>query len=207
MNIGVISLQHDAPTYERHQPRGIGEIVILPVLPLIRAGGDAKRCGGIRPPWCPCTQGQSMNITLEGVGPERRQMHPVVATSDSDRHHRLDARPTRYGGPRGSTIMLVVRGIPDRQGRVTPKDNASQLLPPSCERKASGLVPQKSSQGLQHRQSPTRSGCRPWAIRSCPTYPRYPHYGRVPHRYRPGGAGDIGYTARVLTLHSEGMGF
>jgi hypothetical protein len=43
----------------------------------------------------------------------------------------------------GSTIILVVRGMPTGQGMVTPNDKVCHVLPPSRERKASGLVPTK----------------------------------------------------------------
>src|SRR5207237_10362317 len=68
-DIGVISLQHDATTVRAViRLVELGEIVILPVLPLIRAGGDVKRRGGINGRRLPRAQGQSMNIALEGVG-------------------------------------------------------------------------------------------------------------------------------------------
>ena len=44
---------------------------------------------------------------------------------------------------RGSTMMLVVRGVPMGQSMLTPMSSLSQDLPPSRERKPSGRVPAK----------------------------------------------------------------
>src|SRR5215475_14522781 len=108
----------------------------------------------------------------------------------------------------GSTIMLVVRGMPIGQGRVTPNDSASQFLPPSCERKASGLVPTKIVSGssastvtdqiwMPSMGDSSFSHVLPVSsLRYSPT--------SVPARMR---WGLSGYTAKARTLHSEGMGF
>jgi len=98
-------------------------------------------------------------------------MHPVC------RHHRdlidtidLECRPTRYGGLVGP-IMLVRARIPIGQGRVTPKDNASQLCHRSCERKASGLVPTKIVSGSAASTVTDQIWMPSMAIRSCPRTP------------------------------------
>ena len=108
---------------------------------------------------------------------------------------------------RGSTITLVVRGMPTGQGMVTPRLNSSQVFPPSRERNASGRVPAnivsgsvgstvtdqiwRSSIGeFNFSQVPALSSLRkmPWS---------------VPARMR---WGSSGYTDSALMLDSEGMG-
>ena len=95
----------------------LGEIVILPVLPLIRAGGDAKRRGGIDRRRLPRAQGQSMNIALEGIGSEGGQMHPVIATIATLVHAvHLDTGPDD----------AVVSGVHNHVGRARDADRAGQ---------------------------------------------------------------------------------
>ena len=49
---------------------------------------------------------------------------------------------------RGSTMMLVVRGVPMGHSMFTPMSSFCQDLPPSRERKPSGRVPAKMVSGL-----------------------------------------------------------
>ncbi len=55
------------------------EIVIVPTLPLIRARSDPKRTGGIDGCRRTRTQGQAVNIAVEGVWSKVGKMDPGVA--------------------------------------------------------------------------------------------------------------------------------
>src|SRR5438093_6396123 len=94
-DVGVIGLEHDAPAI-RAVIGGIelGEIMVVPVLPLVRAGGDAKGRSGIDGRLLARTQGHAVNIAMEGVGPEGRQMEPAVTAIATLVHPiHLDAGP------------------------------------------------------------------------------------------------------------------
>src|SRR5215831_8630928 len=72
----------------------LGEIMILPVLPLIHARGDTKRRGGIDRRLLARTQGQTVNIAMEGVRTEGGQMKPAVSAIATLVHPiHLDASP------------------------------------------------------------------------------------------------------------------
>src|SRR6266850_4946730 len=72
----------------------LGEIMVLPTLPLVRAGGNPKGCGGVDRCRGTHPQRQPMNVALEGVRAEGWEMTPGVAAIETLVHAiDLDARP------------------------------------------------------------------------------------------------------------------
>src|SRR5215813_5331240 len=78
-----------------------GKIMILPTLPLVRAGSDPKGRGGIDGRRRAHPQRQSVNVAVEGIRAEGRQMTPGVAAIETlvDAID-LDARPNGAVVPR-----------------------------------------------------------------------------------------------------------
>ena len=148
-----------------------------------------------------------MNIALEGIRAERGQMHPVVATITTLVHAvHFDTGPDDMVIS-GSTIMLVVRGMPIGQGR----SRLTTALPRSYHHRANGGVRPGAN---EKRVRVLRiDGHRPDLDAIHGRFYLFPCAPRIfttieSHiRTSQNAVGIIGVHARARTLHSEGMGF